>query len=198
NARSTATSSSEGNYTFPALPVGIYELTVEAPGFQQFTVRNIRLQVNENIRIDAPLQVGTASETVTVEADAAVVDTDSPTLKAVVDEKRIEELPLNGRNATQLMRLVVGTVTDFRADNTAGSTYARITGVSRSGARYNTTNFRLDGSQNNDHYTDVPNTKPNPDALQVFSVQTNSFSAELGRQPRGIVNAVTKSGSNDL
>ncbi len=198
NARSTAISSSEGNYTFPALPVGIYELTVEAPGFQQFTVRNIRLQVNENIRIDAPLQVGTAAETVTVEADAVVVDTVSPTLKAVVDEKRIEELPLNGRNATQLMRLVVGTVTDFRADNTSGTTYPGVTGVSVNGGRSNTTNFMLDGSQNNDHYTNVPNPMPNPDALQEFSVQTNSFSAEFGRQSGGIVNAVTKSGTNDL
>ncbi len=198
NARSTATSSSDGNYTFPALPVGIYELTVEAAGFQQFAVRNIRLQVNENIRVDAPLKVGTASETVTVEADAVVVDTVSPTLKAVVDEKRIEELPLNGRNATQLMRLIVGTVTDLRADTTSGTTYPGVTPVSVNGGRSNTTNFMLDGSQNNDHYTNVANPMPNPDALQEFSVQTNSFSAEFGRQSGGIVNAVTKSGTNEL
>lgn len=198
NARNTTTSSGDGNYTFPALPVGVYELTAEAPGFQQFTVRNIRLQVNETLRIDATLQVGTASETVTVEADAVVVDTVSPTLKAVVDERRIEELPLNGRNATQLMRLVVGTVTDLRADTTSGTTYPGSTAVSVNGGRSNTTNYMLDGSQNNDHYTNVPNPMPNPDALQEFSVQTNSFSAEFGRQSGGIVNAVTKSGTNEL
>lgn len=197
-SRTTATSSAEGNYTIPALPVGVYDLTVEAPGFQHYTVRGIRVQVNETIRIDPALQVGTATETVTVEADAVVVDTVSPTLKAVVDQKRIEELPLNGRNATQLMRLIVGTVPDPRADTTSGTTYPGVTPVSVNGGRSNTTNFMLDGAQNNDHYTNVPNPMPNPDALQEFSVQTNSFSAEFGRQSGGVVNAVTKSGTNEL
>jgi outer membrane receptor protein involved in Fe transport len=197
-ARTTASSSAEGNYTIPALPVGIYDLTVEAAGFQQYTVRGIRVQVNETIRIDPALQVGTATESVTVEADAVVVDTVSPTLKAVVDQKRIEELPLNGRNATQLMRLIVGTSVDVRTSVTSGTTYPGVTGVSVNGGRANTTNFMLDGSQNNDHYTNVPNPMPNPDALQEFSVQTNAFSAEFGRQSGGIVNAVTKSGTNEL
>jgi outer membrane receptor protein involved in Fe transport len=178
--------------------VGVYDVTVEAAGFQNFTMRGIRLQVNETIRVDANLSVGTSSETVTVVAEAVVVDTISPTLKAVVDQKRIEELPLNGRNPTQLMRLVVGTVADYRADTTSGTTYPGVTSVSVNGGRSNTTNFMLDGSQNNDHYTNVPNPMPNPDALQEFSVQTNSFSAEFGRQSGGIVNAVTKSGTNEV
>ena len=197
-ARFPVSSSSDGFYTLPALPVGVYDLTVEAAGFQNFTVRGIRLQVNETVRVDSNLNVGTSSETITVVADAVIVDTVSPTLKAVVDQKRIEELPLNGRNATQLMRLVVGTVTDMRADTTSGTTYPGVTAVSVNGGRSNTTNFMLDGSQNNDHYTNVPNPMPNPDALQEFSVQTNSFSAEFGRQSGGIVNAVTKSGTNEL
>lgn len=197
-ARFPVTSSSDGLFTLPALPVGVYDLTVEAAGFQNFTMRGIRLQVNETIRVDANLNVGTSSETVTVVAEAVVVDTISPTLKAVVDQKRIEELPLNGRNPTQLMRLVVGTVADYRADTTSGTTYPGVTAVSVNGGRSNTTNFMLDGAQNNDHYTNVPNPMPNPDALQEFSVQTNSFSAEFGRQSGGIVNAVTKSGTNEL
>ena len=198
NARFTVRSSSDGFYTLPSLPVGSYDLLVEATGFQNFTVRTIRLQVNETLRVDATLSVGTSSETVTVIADSVVVDTISPTLKAVVDQRRIEELPLNGRNATQLMRLVVGTVTDYRADTTSGTTYPGTTAVSVNGGRSNTTNYMLDGSQNNDHYTNVPNPMPNPDALQEFSVQTNSFSAEFGRQSGGIVNAVTKSGTNEI
>jgi hypothetical protein len=198
NARFPATSSSDGFYTLPGLPVGVYDLSVEAQGFQNFTVRGIRLQVNESIRVDATLPVGTSTETVNVIADSVVVDTISPTLKAVVDQKRIEELPLNGRNATQLMRLVVGTSVDTRTSVTSGTTYPGVTGVSVNGGRANTTNFMLDGSQNNDHYTNVPNPMPNPDALQEFSVQTNSFSAEFGRQSGGIVNAVTKSGTNEV
>jgi outer membrane receptor protein involved in Fe transport len=198
SARFRVTSSAEGLFTLPALPVGLYDVTVEAAGFQNFTVRGIRLQVNETIRVDANLAVGTSSETVTVVAEAVVVDTASPVLKTVVDQKRIEELPLNGRNPTQLMRLVVGTVTDPTADTTSGTTYPGVTPVSVNGGRANTTNFMLDGLQNNDHYTNVPNPMPNPDALQEFSVQTNSFNAEFGRQSGGIVNAVTKSGTNEI
>jgi outer membrane receptor protein involved in Fe transport len=197
-ARFSVTSNADGLYTLPALPVGVYDLNVESAGFQHFHVRNIRLQVNETIRVDATLTVGTSTETVTVEASAVVVDTVSPTLKTVVDQKRIEDLPLNGRNATQLMRLVVGTVRDTRTSVTSGTTYPGVTGVSVNGGRSNTTNFMLDGGQNNDHYTNVPNPMPNPDALQEFSVQTNSFNAEFGRQSGGIVNAVTKSGTNEL
>jgi hypothetical protein len=197
-ARFTTTSSDEGFYTLPALPVGLYDLRVEAAGFQSFNVQSIRVQVNETIRVDAHLAVGASTETVTVTAESVVIDTVSPTLKAVVDQKRIEELPLNGRNPTQLMRLVVGTVADYRADTTSGTTYPGVTAVSVNGGRSNATNFMLDGSQNIDHYTNVPNPMPNPDALQEFSVQTNSFSAEFGRQSGGIVNAVTKSGTNEL
>ena len=120
-------------------------------------------------------------------------------LKSVVDQKRIEELPLNGRNPTQLMRLIVGTATDWRADTTSGTTYPGVRGgVSVNGSRANAVNYILDGAQNNDHYSNAPNPMPNPDALNEFSVQTNNFSAEFGRQSGGIVNAVTKSGTNEF
>ena len=154
--------------------------------------------MNEIARVDMALEVGAAAETVSVEAQAVTVDTSSPTLKTVVDQKRIEELPLNGRNATQLMRLVAGVVPDPRADVTSGTTYPGVTPVSVNGSRANSTNYVLDGAQNNDHYTNAPNPMPNPDALQEFSVQTNNFSAEFGRQSGGLVNAVTKTGTNDI
>jgi hypothetical protein len=115
-----------------------------------------------------------------------------------VDQKRIEELPLNGRNATQLMRLVAGVTADPRADVTSGTTYPGVTPVSVNGGRSNTTNYVLDGANNNDHYTNAPNPMPNPDALQEFSVQTNNFSAEFGRNSGAVVNAITKSGTNEL
>jgi outer membrane receptor protein involved in Fe transport len=198
NARFATVSSQEGVFTLPALPVGTYNLTVEAPGFRTYTGQGIQLQVNETARVDVALAVGSASETVTVAAEVVRVETTSSTLKTVVDQKRIAELPLNGRNATQLMRLVVGTTTDFRADATSGTTYPGVTPVSVNGNRANTTNYMLDGAQNNDHYTNAPNPMPNPDALQEFSVQTNSFSAEFGRQSGGVVNAITKSGTNEL
>ena len=198
NARFTATSNADGVYTIRSIPVGIYDLTAEAAGFSKYEGKGIRLQVNETARVDVNLKVGTAAEAVTVTAEAVNVDTTTATLKAVVDQKRIEELPLNGRNPTQLMRLVVGTVTDARADVTSGTTYPGVVPVSVNGSRANSTNYVLDGAQNNDHYSNAPNPMPNPDALQEFSVQTNNFSAEFGRQSGGVVNAVTKSGTNDL
>ncbi len=192
------TADAEGSYLLRNLPVGVYTLRVEAKGFQSFEVRDLRLQVNETARVDASMNVGGTAESVTVSSNIINVDTTSATLKTVIDQRRIEQLPLNGRNATQLMRLVAGVVVDQRADVTSGTTYPGTTPVSVNGGRANATNYVLDGAQNNDPYSNAPNPFPNPDALQEFSVQTNNFSAEFGRQSGGLVNAVTKSGTNQL
>lgn len=189
---------SEGQYAIRTIPIGNYRLEVDAPGFKKYETTGIRLQVDETARVDVTLTVGGTSESVTVSTEVVHVDTDTATLKNVVDQKRIEELPLNGRNATQLMRLVVGVTADPRADVTSGTTYPGVIPVSVNGSRANMTNYILDGANNNDHYSNAPNPMPNPDALQEFSVQTNNFSAEFGRQSGGIVNAVTKSGTNEV
>jgi hypothetical protein len=198
NASWKAATDAAGVYSFRTLPVGSYNVTVLARGFKKAEQRNIRLQVNEIARVDVALAIGETVETVTVEANVVTVDTTTATLKTVVDKKRIEELPLNGRNPTQLMRLVAGVQADFRADVTSGTTYPGVTPVSVNGSRANQTNYVLDGAQNNDHYSNAPNPMPNPDALQEFSVQTNNFSAEFGRNSGGIVNAVTRSGTNQF
>lgn len=198
NATFSALSDAAGVYTVRALPIGVYNLTAELRGFKKFESRAIRVQVNEVARVDIALSVGEATETIVVSSEVAAVDTQSPTLKIVVDQKRIEELPLNGRNPTQLMRLVAGVQADPRADVLSGTTYPGVVPVSVNGGRANTTNYVLDGGQNNDHYSNAPNPMPNPDALQEFSVQTNNFSAEFGRNVGGIVNAVTKSGTNNF
>lgn len=198
SARFTATSNAEGQYAIRTIPVGVYDLSAEAAGFRRYEAKGIRLQLNEVARVDLPMKVGATTESVVVSANAVTVDTTTAVLKAVVDQKRIEELPLNGRNPTQLMRLVVGTVADLRADVTSGTTYPGVIPVSVNGTRANATNYVLDGAQNNDHYSNAANPMPNPDALQEFSVQTNNFSAEFGRQAGGVVNAITKSGTNDL
>ena len=203
-ARNTATaatfatkSDGTGVYTLRNVPIGVYAVTGELAGFQKFEVKGVRVQVDEIIRIDVRLSVGSSTETVTVNAAATSVDTTSATLKSVVDQKRIEELPLNGRNAAQLMRLIVGVTNDPNAGVTSGTTYPGTNPVSVNGGRSNTTNYILDGAQNNDIYSNAPSPLPNPDALAEFSVQTNNFSAEFGRQSGGIVNAVTRSGTND-
>ncbi|MBK5291029.1 MAG: TonB-dependent receptor [Acidobacteriia bacterium] len=198
SAKFQTSSDGTGAYTIRTLPVGVYDLTAEQSGFKKFETKGIRLQVNEVARMDVTLSVGSVGETVTVSGQALAVDTTTATLKAVVDQKRIEELPLNGRNPTQLMQLIVGVVKDTRADVTSGTTYPGTNPVSVNGNRSNSTNYVLDGAQNNDHYSNAANPMPNPDALQEFSVQTNNFSAEFGRQSGGLVNAVTKSGTNEI
>ena len=197
-ARFETSSDSTGAYSLRSIPIGVYQLTVSSQGFKRYEATSIRLQVNEVLRLDVTLDVGAATDAVTVTGEAVAVDTSTQTLKTVIDQKRIEDLPLNGRNPTQLMRLVAGVVADPRADVTSSTTYPGVTPVSVNGTRSNATNYVLDGAQNNDHYSNAPNPMPNPDALQEFSVQVNNFSAEFGRQGGGVVNAVTKSGTNEI
>jgi len=198
-AQFTATSDANGSYTLVELPVGVYDLAAEVGGFKKFVSRGIRVQVNETSRLDITLTVGSVAQSVEVSAHGTTVDTTNVTLKEVVDQRRIQDLPLDGRNATELMQLVAGVQSDtINANVTSDTTYPGVTPVSVNGGRANTTNYILDGAQNNDHYSNAPNPMPNPDALQEFSVQTNNFSAEFGRNLGGIVNAVTKSGTNSL
>src|SRR5688572_700659 len=186
-----------GTYVLRGLPVGRYTVVAELAGFQTAKHTNVVVRVNEEVRLDISLKVGAVSEMVTVSGSASTVDTTSGTLKTIVDQERIENLPLNGRNPTQLMQLVAGVIPD-RSDLTSGATYPGTQPVSSSGARGNTTNYVLDGGSNNDHYSNGPNPMPNPDALQEFSVQTNSFSAEYGRNSGAVVNAVTRAGTNQF
>ncbi len=193
-----AISGETGQYVLRGLPVGAYDVQVELAGFQTVQVEGVVVRVNEEVRLDVALRVGNLTESVTVSGISTTVDTVSSTLKTVVDQKRIEELPLNGRNPTQLMQLVAGVIPDSRTSVTSGSTYPGAVGVSANGARANSTNYIMDGGSNNDHYSNASNPMPNPDALQEFSVQTNSFSAQYGRNAGAIVNAVTRSGTNQF
>jgi hypothetical protein len=187
-----------GIYVLRGLPVGRYTVVAEVSGFQTARNTDVVVRVNEDVRLDVAMKVGALTETVTVSGMASTVDTTTGTLRTVVDQDRIEKLPLNGRNPTQLMQLVAGVQPDTRTSLTSGATYPGIQPVSSSGARANTTNYVLDGGSNNDHYSNAPNPMPNPDALQEFSVQTNAFSAEYGRNVGAIVNAVTRAGTNSF
>lgn len=197
-AEQTAESMANGQYVLRGLAVGLYTVTAELQGFATWRNEHVVVRVGEDVRLDARLQVGDVSETVAVHGGARTVDTTTSTLQTVIDQQRIETLPLNGRNPTQLMQLVPGVQPDPRSELTSGATYPGVEPISAGGGRGNTTNFVLDGGTNNDHYSNAPNPMPNPDALQEFSVQTNNFSAQYGRNAGAVVNAVTRSGSNAL
>ena len=181
-----------GTYIVSQLPVGIYSVTAETAGFKKFIQRGIEVSVDENRRIDIQLQVGAVTESVQVTTEAEQVETRSGTLREVIDSERITELPLNGRNVLQLQYLVAGaggTVTAGQEQNDS---------LSVNGSRPNTNNYSLDGADNHDPYFNTPSVFPNPDALQEFSLQTNAFSADRGRNAGALMNAVTRSGTNRI
>ena len=187
-------SAADGNYTVPDLPVGTYRLTVSAAGFKTFVQDSILVQVDENRRVPVRMAIGGVSESVTVAADVAQVETRSAALRQVVDSARIVELPLNGRNPLQLQYLVAGSSASTDPSGGQGEN----TSVSINGMRANSNNYSLDGADNQDPFFNTPSVFPNPDALEEFSLQTSNYSAELGRNAGGAMNAVTRSGTNDL
>lgn len=189
----TTTSSQTGRFSFPRLPVGQYRVEVTQGGFRKFVSESFRLDVDQNREITARLELGATSESVTVTGAVSQVDTVSATIREVVDHKRITELPLNGRNPLQLVLLVPGAVSGPGA-----SSLNRNDAISVNGGRGTATNYMLDGGDNNDPQQNVGAVVPNPDALEEFSVLTNNFSAEYGRNSGGVVNAVTKSGTNEF
>ncbi len=199
--RETVTAT-DGGYVFPLLPPGTYNLTVEAAGFRRFEQKGIDVRANVTSGVPVTLEVGTTAESVTVVANAELVDNRSGTLRQVVDQQRIVELPLDGRNAATLVLLAPGTA-GLNAGNARGSgdaiqtaTYPGAQSISSNGSRSDGINYNLDGGSNIDHYTNVNNPFPNPDALEEFSVQTNNYSAEHGRASGAVVNIVTRSGTN--
>ncbi len=189
----TAQSDESGRFNFPRLPVGEYRVEATKEGFRQFASEAFRLDSDQNREVAVKLDLGATSESVTVTGAVAQVDTVSATIREVVDEKRISELPLNGRNPLQLVLLVPGAVSA-----PGGGTLNRNDGIAVNGGRGTSTNYMLDGGDNNDPQQNVAAVVPNPDALEEFSVQTNNFSAEYGRNSGAVVNAVTKSGTNQL
>ena len=146
------------------------------------------------------MTIGQATETVSIQADVLQVDTSTSTIAQVVEEKRIVDLPLNGRNPVSLALLVPGTVQAPAngADQGQYKTIPSAITVSANGSRANQTGFNLDGSSNNDIYTNVNQPFPFPDALQEFSVQTANYTARYGGNSGAVVNAISKSGTNSV
>ncbi|MEO8594071.1 MAG: carboxypeptidase regulatory-like domain-containing protein [Candidatus Solibacter sp.] len=198
--RSTITNT-DGLFTVGSLRPAKYTLTVESPGFRAFSQTGITLETDQAATINVKLEIGAATEQVTVEASPAQVDTTTPTLKQVIDSARIEELPLNGRNAASLTMLVAGAVIAPSNGVDEGATKTMpTTGVTPSinGSRSNHTGYYLDGVPNIDFLSNINAPFQNPDALQEFSVQTSGYSAEFGQNAGGVVNIVTRSGTNQL
>jgi hypothetical protein len=182
-----------GDYTFASLLPGAYQVTAEAAGFKTQVISDIQLQVNQTARIDLKLSVGDMVQRVETTASVQLLQTDTSEVGAVINNKQIVDLPLNGRDFLQLARLIPGAIPS-RAGATAGQK-----GVSRSvnvaGARDTSVAFLLDGIDTNDIVFQTPSVTPSVDAIQEFKLLANAYSAEFGRGSTQII-AALKSGTN--
>jgi hypothetical protein len=206
SASRTVDSGADGAYAFTNLAVGPYKLQVTRDGFSTFNQTGIVLQVSSNPKINVTLKVGAVTEQVEVQANAAMVETQSTGVGQVIDQRRVVDLPLNGRNPTQLIALSGGAVSAVQpnAAGAASSTggiainlnYPTVAAYSVAGGQGNATNYFLDGGVHMDVRTNVGLPLPFPDALQEFKVETSSLPANYGSHPGGAVNAIVKSGTN--
>ncbi|PWT81379.1 MAG: TonB-dependent receptor [Acidobacteria bacterium] len=194
----STTSNAEGEFVVSPLRVGRYTVTVEQTGFKKAISAPISLDVQQRVAVNIVLQVGQITESVVVSGATPLLETETSELGQVVDSQRVANLPLNGRNFAQLALLTAGT-----APSEPGARDEQSYGFSAGGARSLQNNFLLDGVDNNSNLTDLLNEtnyviQPPVDALAEFKVQTNAYSAEFGRGNGAIINAVIKSGTNDI
>jgi hypothetical protein len=200
NVTRTTATNDVGIYTVPSLPPGRYQVKVTAPGFEPVVKTNIELQVQQTARVDFTLTVGQASQTVEVSAAATTLSPDSASVGTVVEEQRINDLPLNGRDFFQLVSLAPNVNYGFTAasieSSRQGGTRGALT-MSLSGSRQTWVNYTLDGVENTDVNFNAYIVLPSIDALQEFKVQTGIYPAEFGRDV-GQVNVSTKPGTNSF
>ena len=195
----TANSGTDGAYVLANLPIGPYLLEVTKDGFTKYAQSGIVLQVDSNPTIDVSMKVGSVNEQVTVQADANMVETHTTSVGTVVDNQRVVEMPLNGRNATQLVFLA-GMATIGGANGgflNSVRNYPTVM-ISVAGGVANQQTYALDGANHNDAYNGLNLPLPFPDALQEFKVETSALPAQYGLHSTAAVNAVTKSGTNEI
>lgn len=198
NATRTTQSNDNGLYAFPALQPGNYTLHAEKAGFKSFNRTNLELQVQASVRVDVDLQVGAVSESVEVSAQSALLQTENATVGTVIENKRIVELPLNGRNVLQLVALAPNVSFGFPSAGQAGSRQGGVRtdqSISVGGQRSQYNRYTLDGVENTDPNFNTFVVLPSIDALLEFKVQSGIYPAEFGRGATQI-NISTKPGSN--
>jgi hypothetical protein len=198
----TTTTNEAGNYSFIAVQVGNYELKVEMTGFKTETVKNIRVETEAQVRQDFKLQVGQVSETVEVTASAVTLNTENATTGGVIENKRVIDLPLNGRNVVNLAVLVPGVQYGIRTGSADGLGGFPIPGsgfaVIANGQREIHQFVSLDGTDAKDPRIHQTNFVPSIEAIEEFKIQTNAFSAEYGFAGGAHTTITMKSGTNRL
>jgi Carboxypeptidase regulatory-like domain len=202
NASQTATTNFSGDYIFTLVQVGSYSVSVKATGFKTFVASNVTVAAGDRARVNAQMAVGNLTETVQVDTAATpALQTDSAALSTLVTEQAVQDIPLDGRNVVKLIQLSAGT--------TAGSPGSIIGGTrpddrrqtsafSVNGQTDSANNELIDGLDDNERIIGGIGVRPSVEAIEEVNVQTNSYSAEFGRTAGGVVNLVTKSGTNSF
>jgi hypothetical protein len=199
-----ATTDVTGRYTFPSLPAGNYRLEVSSPGFKTYIQKGIVLDAGNNRTQSVTLEVGAVTESIQITANAVQVETKENSISNLVDGQRMIDLPLNGRNPADLLRISGMSTSDMQLNGGDLTGSKNIQGSNGSGqysvagGAANGVNWLLDGGDNNDAFSNVNLPVPFPDAVAEFNVQTSSLPAQYGLHPAGVVNIVTKSGSNSF
>jgi hypothetical protein len=194
-------SAASGAFLFSRLPLGSYEMRVEKAGFGTYAQAGIKLTVDQMATQNVTLAVGQVTEQVTVQAETELVATRTATGGQLVDQKQIRELPLQGRRPERLIYLAAGTVDLGRNACRIcghGGVYPGQETAGVNGAGLSQVNFQLDGTSHNDTYLNAGLPFPNPDSVQEFNLQSSNFSAEYGNAAGGVVNIVTRAGTNEF
>ncbi len=194
-------SNGNGEYTLTSLPPGDYTLNVTRDGFSSYQQKGIVLTVSEQATANVTLPVGTSSNTITVTANASVIDTTTAEISNIVNERAISQLPLNGRDPSSLVLLSPGTTNVLNTGGgylQSGFSFPTETGASADGGRQGSTYYLLDGVPNVDAYLGLAAPFPNADATSQFRVISNNFDARYGFSPGAVVSIETKSGTNQF
>ncbi len=196
-------SAADGSYRLLALPAGKYKVTATASGFQQFTTTDIDVKVNDQLRVDVTLEVGSVQQEVNVTANAVQVETAATQLGDVIESKKMLALPLNGRSYLDLLGLQAGVVPftsgSIQQDRSVSGGYSSNVGnVSVNGQRETANAFLVNGGDVSEGRNLGAGLIPNLDSVEEFRLITNSFDAEYGKFSGAVMNAVTKSGSNAI
>ena len=197
----SATSDNGGNYVITPLKIGRYSMSAEAQGFQTETRRNVVLDVQQNLRLDFQLHVGSVNQTAEVTGEAPLLETETASLGDVVSAQQVEELPLNGRRYTDLAELTSGVSKVIEGPVNGGSTPTNGNAggsFAVNGTRGDQNNFILDGIDNNSNDNGDVAVLSSVDAIAEFKIQTSNYSPEFGRSGGAVINATTKSGTNNF
>jgi hypothetical protein len=196
-----ATTDASGNWTITLLPIGTYQLRAEKSGFKAATASNIVLAAGDRLRVDMTLELGSVQQSVEVSAVAPALQADSSSIGQLVSSNAVENLPLNGRNFIRLAQLAPGaneSVQNAMSSGNRPDDRRRTSSISVNGMHDYANNFMIDGMDNNERAIGTMVLRPSMDALAEFRIQTNLYSAELGRTAGGVINLITKSGTNEF